>query len=217
MPESWHPFAVRHPGPSHKTGFDGIVLRSGTGAVVHSAEGYRHGLESVLFDNQRRASWHFSVLKDGVVWQHYPREVITWHAGPANHSFVGIECEGVAGEPLTDPQLDALTNLIAWLDQEEAWPGFQRGLTLFEHNEFMSTSCPSDRIPWDALIFRLTSPIDPNIGDHATGGGVGALPSPTVERMLQALQAAVATIWTQQDFDHVPAWDLDVLRHLTNR
>ena len=46
-------------------------------------------------------SWHFTVGRGGELFQHYPIELVTWHAGPkANPFYVGVEHEGVAGEVL---------------------------------------------------------------------------------------------------------------------
>jgi N-acetyl-anhydromuramyl-L-alanine amidase AmpD len=108
----------------------------------------------------RRASWHFSNPKGGPLLQHYETEAITWHAGyEANCAYVGIEHEGKAGEPLTEVQLANDIALLRWLSQAEAWPSFTRHVTLWEHNEFMATSCPSGRIPWDRLIAALEAPM----------------------------------------------------------
>jgi hypothetical protein len=42
--------------------------------------------------------------------------------------------------------------VLKWVREQEQWSAVARGETLFEHNEFMATACPSGRIPWDALI-----------------------------------------------------------------
>ena len=152
MPETWGSFAIVRPGPAAKTGAFNSILRRGQGVVVHSAEGSLEAALGVL-DGPRPASWHLTVAKDGRYYQHYPLESITWHAGAdANPRYVGIECEGVAGEPLTPEQLATLRSVLDWLEAVDAWPVRERGVTLFEHNEFMPTSCPSGRIPWEQLV-----------------------------------------------------------------
>src|SRR5439155_12482154 len=149
----WCPFAVRHDGPAVKAG----GLRSGKGAVLHSAEGPLAASFRILSltagarpaDWQK--SWHFTVAQDGAVFQHYPLGVVTWHAGPkANPFYTGIEHEGVAGEPLTPAQLAGSARLLLWIAGAEGWPGPAAGWRgapgerlLFEHNEFMATACPS--------------------------------------------------------------------------
>src|SRR5438045_885991 len=162
MDANWCPFAIRHEGPAAKTG----GLRSGKGAVLHSAEGplaasFRIlSLTSGARPSDWQKSWHFTVAQDGSLFQHYPVDAMTWHAGPrANPFYVGIEHEGVAGEVLADRQLEASARLLAWIAGVEGWPGpaggwrgAAAGRLLFEHNEFMATACPSGRIPWPALL-----------------------------------------------------------------
>ena len=110
MTETWLDLAVRRLGPSSKTGYPGVSRRELgeiEGAVYHSVEGTLAGALAVL-DGPRPSSWTFTVGYD-IVYQHYPLEFITWHAGSpdANIKFVGIEHEGRAGEPLTPRQLDS--------------------------------------------------------------------------------------------------------------
>jgi N-acetyl-anhydromuramyl-L-alanine amidase AmpD len=104
----------------------------------------------------RRASWHFSNPKSGPLLQHYETELPTWHAGyEANCAYIGIEHEGVTGQPLTEVQIANDVALLRWLAQQEGWPGFVRKVSLWEHNEFMATACPSGRIPWARIIEEL--------------------------------------------------------------
>ena len=148
---SRYPAAIWMPGPDWKTEPGSRVP---SGVVHHSAVGYRAGLLSVLHGT-RRASWHFSVLQDGTVWQHYDTTQIAWHAQGANPKCVGCEHEGgfsPANEPLTPAQLAASIDLTRWLGHEHNFR-LQRaggpGQTLWEHNDWWpATSCPSGRIPW---------------------------------------------------------------------
>ncbi len=159
MAETWGPYAIVRPGPAAKTGYPHAILRRGAGVVVHSAEGSLDAALGVL-DGPAPSSWHMTVCKDGRYFQHYPIETITWHAGvDANVRYVGVECEGKAGEPLTIPQALVLGGIIDWLELVDAWPARERHVTLFEHNEFMPTSCPSGRIPWDDLLTPPAPPV----------------------------------------------------------
>ena len=219
MSEEWYPFAERRDGPAHKVNPGVRPADDRVGAVVHSAEGSEAGALSVL-DGERPASWHFTVLQDGRVLQHYPRSARTWHAGAlANSLYVGIECEGVAGVDLTPSQLDALTNLLAWLAAEESWLAARRGVTLFEHNEFMSTACPSGRIPWAVIEERLGR-LDPVFaGGSATPAadrGAESDPPPlfTIDEQLAAAGALYSTLWSYHALDSLPDWDRQVLRWL---
>ncbi|HEY4685590.1 MAG TPA: peptidoglycan recognition family protein [Dehalococcoidia bacterium] len=155
---TWNPDATRRTGPAAKTGYPFDTTNEALGAVVHSAEGY-FGPAMDILDGPKPVSWHFFVTGHGQLFQHYPLEAVTWHAGlEANLRYVGIECEGVAGSPLGDSQLRALQALLLWLKATRGWPSLSRGVTLFEHNEFMATACPSGRIPWGDLAEAKPAP-----------------------------------------------------------
>ena len=157
-----YPSAQWHPTPKHGYGSNDTHLRQGL--VIHSAEGSLTGLFSVL-DGSRDASWHFSVAQDGGVYQHVDTANIAWTNGSqlANTKFWGIECEGGGsnpGEPLTEPQYQALVGVVRWLWETHGLSRYERQETLWEHNEMTrfgasSTSCPSGRIPWQRLIADL--------------------------------------------------------------
>jgi hypothetical protein len=115
-----------------------------------------------VLDGPRQASWHFFVTKTGEVYQHVDTDNIAWTNGgfDANRLFWGIECEGVAGEPLTEPQFEALVGVVRWLWDVHDVGAFVRQETAWEHNEMTQfgsapTSCPSGRIPWGRLISSL--------------------------------------------------------------
>ena len=153
---SWYPAAELLPGSASKSGYPNKGNREGKGVVVHSAEGWRPSMESGLLNPSLAKSWHFSVYLDGHVQQHYPLETMTWHAKtPANYNYAGIECEGIAGTPVGGVQLDSLVNLLKWQREQEGWTETKRGVTLWEHNEFVATACPSGRIPWDTILAEM--------------------------------------------------------------
>lgn len=151
--------------PCSKHGYPGNDTHLHQGLVIHSAEGSLAGLFSVL-DGSREASWHFSVTQGGMVYQHVDTNNIAWTNGSqdANQRFWGIECEGggpgMAGEPLFEPQYQALLGVVRWLWDTHDLSVYRRHYTLFEHREMVSygaaaTSCPSGRIPWTRLISDL--------------------------------------------------------------
>jgi N-acetyl-anhydromuramyl-L-alanine amidase AmpD len=109
-----------------------------------------------------QVSWHFTVLKDGAVWQHYGLDSSCWHAGNRanNARLIGIEHEGKAGEPLTEAQTQASVSLVRWIAATQGWP-LERHTRLLEHNEVYATACPSGRIPWE----RYVPENDPNHED----------------------------------------------------
>jgi len=156
---NFYPQAVQMPGPWHKQGYGDLRARTLKGAVVHSMEGlwpaaYAHLMSTAL------VSWHFSILYDGTVLQHYPLSAICWHADfYANCRWAGIECEGRAGEMLTPQQVKALVYLLIWMAREEGWPAFKLEHdtgTLHQHRWYCATACPSDRIQWSEVIRMAT-------------------------------------------------------------
>jgi N-acetyl-anhydromuramyl-L-alanine amidase AmpD len=156
---------VRYPDatwrPTDKHGYGDFDTHSQKGVVIHSAEGSFAGAMSVL-DGPREASWHFFVTKTGKVYQHVDTDHIAWTNGSydANKLWWGIECEGREGEPLTELQYQALVRVVRWLWTTHQVGAAVRQETLWEHREMTrfgspSTSCPSGRIPWAALIKEM--------------------------------------------------------------
>lgn len=145
---AWCPWALYLPGPSWK---GNPWPRQGKGAVLHSMEGsYDNAYARLLGPDQ--VSWHFSIKKDGTTIQHYSTNLQAWHAKAAgNPYYVGIEHEGKAGEPETEEQVRADIHLLEWLDEGL----YERGVTLWEHNELTATACPSHRILWDRILAGL--------------------------------------------------------------
>ena len=163
---NWYPLAQRQSGPADKQGYTGTGQRTEKeGAICHSMVGSYEAAKRELMNPARRASWTFSILKDGRVMQHYGIRSVAWHGGsqPANERFAGIEHEGgfdPHDEPLTPMQVKSLTDLLAWLGDEFGWTEWKRLVTLWEHNEMTRfgsgpTACPSGRIPWTSLISSL--------------------------------------------------------------
>lgn len=157
MTALWYPDAIRRLGPPHKVYAVENML---TGAVLHSMVGPLSAAFGELDRASRQASWHFSVAKAGLVYQHYPLTASTWHCGSPhwNQRLVGIEHEGGPvgneSEPLTTAQREASVRLVRWIARECGWSRLERRVTLWEHNEVSPadrpTACPSGRIPWAA-------------------------------------------------------------------
>lgn len=177
---------ARYPGgkwrPTSKHGYGNFNTNTITRVIDHSAAGYRSGMFAVL-DGTRQASWHFSVMQNGEVYQHVDTGQISWGAGnfDANNHSINIEHEGVKGQALTPAQYKATLALHTWI-----WPVHNlgtpsRSITLREHNEFVATACPSNRIPWVKLIPDLKAaiapippPTPPSDGTSYTVGTEGA-------------------------------------------
>lgn len=149
---SIYPNAIVRLGPQWKVNGG---LNKCQGVVLHSMVGSYPAALGELDNPLRKASWTYSVLKDGRVFWHYPDTAQTWHAGSAFNNFcIGIEHEGGLDpydEPLTPEQLAASVKLVRWLSIAHQFPLVRRK-GLWEHNEVSGqpTACPSGRIPWAA-------------------------------------------------------------------
>lgn len=141
-----YPEAIWQPGPTWKVWSEDNAI---AGVIEHSMEGEDEGAWSVL-NGDTQASWHFSVMYDGAVFQHYGLSSTPWHAGSKaqNIRLIGVEHEGRKGEPLTPAQLKASVALTRWIARQGGWR-MERGKTLFEHREVSNTTCPNGRIPWE--------------------------------------------------------------------
>lgn len=174
-----YPPAIQRRSPKHGYGNDDQLRREGI--CAHSMEGPLAAAFGELDRPDRQASWHFSVAKDGKVYQHLDTEHISYASGSynANKRFWSIEQEGYAGEPFTGPQLASTIPLVRWLLNLANLPPI-RMTSLFEHNEMTAygadpTACPSGRWPWPVIITELGDVeeddmawTDPQIAEHLT-------------------------------------------------
>lgn len=187
MTEQWCPFARGYISPTIKRGYGTNLEEGKSGVVFHSAEGNWEGLKSVLNDPGRTASWHFSILKDGTIYQHYSVWSNCWHSGDVgrednlviegnlagNLDLVGIEFEGRAVDGgVTTAQIYSGARLYNWLATECGFqPPSRDGVwpqkTLWEHREVGLTTCPSGRMPWNEILreIRGEAPGDDDMPD----------------------------------------------------
>lgn len=159
MSLEWASFAVRLDGPGNKHGYGGDERALREGAVYHSMEGSIAVALRMLANPALTKSWTFSNPKQGQLIQHYAVGKHAWANGSqeSNEKFVACENEGVAGEPLTDSQVDNLVELTVWLYATQEWTTLTRLITCWEHQEMTRfgsrpTACPSGRIPWADII-----------------------------------------------------------------
>ena len=172
--DGWFDFAIRDPGPAGSVNGGRNSVR---GIVPHSAEGHWATLEDLHDfhwsratnpDPRKRASWGATNLKDGRFVQHYSVWAQTWTSGSAypNNNFFAFENEGVAGESLTQAQIDNIIRVGRDLIALQGWlPRRPRNVedttaSLYEHNECdrwgaNATACPSGRIPWNIIVPAL--------------------------------------------------------------
>ena len=169
----WYPKAIVDQGDGYKQGYPFLTVNTGEGVILHSMVGSWPAARARLM-GEDRVSWHFSILRDGTVYQHYPVRAVCWHAGSpvANGKYIGVEHEGGAApdysEPLTPAQLRASIELVLWLSKELHWPEFRVGVQGMEHNWIYATSCPSGRIPWQEYVkaFSEEGNVDQEVRDR---------------------------------------------------
>lgn len=207
------------PGPPAKTGYSTASQLQSKGAVLHSAEGSLEAALAVLRSNTP-SSWHFTIDQDGQIYQHYSLTQITWHAGPvANRDYIGIEHTGIAGEPLTGSQLQSLVHLLLACHDALNWGPLAKDSTLFEHNHFMATACPSGRIPWPTLQSLLqNSPGQPSPGVPSGFPGKlrAAFPasSEEIDAYIIALASITSHVFTDWNLENLPNGDRQILWRL---
>jgi hypothetical protein len=159
-----YPAAVWRPGPAGKIWPGANACE---GIIEHSAQGSLAGAWSVLDDvsadadgRYLAASWHFTIAKDGTVYQHYGLDRSPFHAGTKtqNLRLIGVEHEGGPpgnlAEPLTEAQIQASVLLARWIAEQGAFTLAREPAvrTLYEHRELWGTECPSGRVPWDHYV-----------------------------------------------------------------
>lgn len=92
----------------------------------HTAGGLQSALSWVQEpDPEHPASWHYTVGRDGSLWQHVREQDKAWHAGKSelngvpdvNRRSIGIELvnKGDGIEPFTEAQYEKLEELVTWL------------------------------------------------------------------------------------------------------
>ena len=200
--QGWADWGNRIPGPVSKLGyFGGSKFYAGKlGIIPHSAEGWRdYLLGTLLTDPNRLASVCATNMVNGDFYQHYPVTAVTWTSGSPypNTAFIAIENEGVAGQPLTEPQVVNLTRFTRDCKDYFGWQGFARQDALqagqgWEHQECVRwgsdpTACPSGRIPWDRIIAMVNEEAD----DMA---------DPEVIRLLTSIDARLVALNTSMDW-----------------
>lgn len=146
-------WAIQVPGPEWKVWDD---INANEGFALHSMEGDDPNLRfSRMMHPTDQASWMFSLMKDGRLFQHYSIDKSPWTSGSreANRRYWSIELEGKAGQPINDAQLATLKRLQNEYTQYTGKSMHRQGpgKNLWEHKEFKdifgsaATACPSDR------------------------------------------------------------------------
>lgn len=134
-----------------------------------SGEGTFEGMRSWFENPDSRVSAHFGVARERRVDQYVDTTFAAWHAGivnkPDTHTAlipgvnpnrysIGIEYEGVPGEPLTEGQIEEAVKLHRWLDTVHPLFKIDRAHVV-GHYQINSVDRPNDpgtAFPWDRLL-----------------------------------------------------------------
>lgn len=135
--------------------------------VVHVMEASFASGEAVFRDATTQKSAHYGISRDGEVHQYVDESDTAFHAGivvnptwellkpRVNPNFytIGIEHEGHADNPWTDPQLEASATLIAQIAARWAIP-LDAAHVIGHHEIRASKSCPGNGLDIARLIAR---------------------------------------------------------------
>lgn len=160
--------------------------------VMHTTEVDLFGTLGIFTDPNAQVSAHFTIAADGTIYQHVATGDRAWHATYYNGRSIGIEMVGFAHSPDTwnDANLDALTDLLAWLsvayDIELTRPGGNAydfpndyfdapGVVAHGQIQPWNRTDPGPYFPWDDVLAEAQAKAvpEPTVASALTLG-VGA-------------------------------------------
>lgn len=109
---------------------DGAFRKPILGVVLHVNDGSPSSATSNndLFNFMQASSGsgavscHFQVGKGGVVWQYIDTNQTAWCQGAGNAQYLSIETQGLPNEPATPQQVQAIGELLRWLNVAHGIP-----------------------------------------------------------------------------------------------
>jgi N-acetylmuramoyl-L-alanine amidase len=93
--------------------------------IMHVMQGSLWGTDSWFRNRAAGASAHFGIGYDGTCLQWVDTDMMAWHACDANGFSIGVETEGLSGQPFTNRQIRKAAELLHWLNQE--YPAIRLG------------------------------------------------------------------------------------------
>jgi len=97
----------------------GAMRRPILGLVLHIQEGSEEGTNTWFHNPAANASAHFGAPKAGGIDQWVDTDDEAWAEEAGNKRWISIENEGHAGDSLTDQQVEACAQVLAWLAKSE--------------------------------------------------------------------------------------------------
>ena len=82
--------------------------------ITHVMQGSLWGTDNWFRNRAAGASSHFGVGYDGTVLQWVDCNMMAWHACGANGFSIGVETEGLSGQPFTTRQIRACAGILHW-------------------------------------------------------------------------------------------------------
>lgn len=111
----------RYPGASWRpisSNYSGGSAEPNKLFIVHVMQGSLAGTDSWFHNPAAGASAHFGVGNAGTVIQWVDCNNMAWHACNANGKSIGVETEGMSGQPFTDRQIVAIARILKWANQQ---------------------------------------------------------------------------------------------------
>lgn len=161
--------------PAHPTRYSaGGMTKNPQTFVVHrpGARGARRGLGGDLFDpstalyiirefsqENRKASTHFIVKRDGGIIQMVDLQDVAYHTGtrrsPNNWDSVGAELEGYIGEFPPAPQQQGLARLVRMLADAYGWGETVTRDRFVGHSEILARKNDPGPFPYEEVLARV--------------------------------------------------------------
>jgi hypothetical protein len=135
----------------------------------------------VFPENQQYAGAHFGVEKNGSIVQFVDTKYICYGAGPANTNAIHVEHCGFHGDELTDAQVEALANLLAWAN---ATHGVSLQLNFNPPPiDFSNTTVDGKDVSIQSRVWKVGTvypPLNSGLGFHSQYGGHPQCPGPKI-------------------------------------
>ena len=128
--------------------------------IMHVMQGSLWGTDNWFRNRAAGASAHFGIGYDGTCFQWVDTDQMAWHACNANGYSIGVETEGLSGQPFTTAQIRKSAQLLHWLNQQyptiSMWLNVRpSGSGLSYHGLGGSSWCGHPSCPGTARIRQL--------------------------------------------------------------